>query len=234
MSHVWTPLLLSLRIAAAATVLTALVAVPLAFVLARRRFVGKSAVEALIVVPLVLPPTVVGYLLIMAFGSEGWLGGQWLWRQFGYSILFRVEGAVLAAATVALPMLYLPAKAAFASVDRELEETARLLGASRLQLFWHVSLPLARKGLASGMILAFARALGEFGATMMVFGWQSRRGDAARLDLRRLRRRRARARDVGRHRPDRRLAAADHGVQPLDAEPAGVNRHCGAGFQPAQ
>jgi molybdate transport system permease protein len=155
--------------------LTALVAVPLAFVLARRRFVGKSAVEALIVVPLVLPPTVVGYLLIMAFGSEGWLGGAWLWRHFGYSILFRVEGAVLAAATVALPMLYLPAKAAFASVDRELEETARLLGASRLQLFWHVSLPLARKGLASGMILAFARALGEFGATMMVFGWQSRR-----------------------------------------------------------
>jgi molybdate transport system permease protein len=175
MSHVWTPLLLSLRIAAAATALTALVAVPLAFVLARRRFVGKSAVEALIVVPLVLPPTVVGYLLIMAFGSEGWRGGAWLSRHFGYSILFRVEGAVLAAATVALPMLYLPAKAAFASVDRELEETARLLGASRLQLFWHVSLPLARKGLASGMILAFARALGEFGATMMVFGWQSRR-----------------------------------------------------------
>jgi molybdate transport system permease protein len=175
MSHVWTPLLLSLRIAAAATALTALVAVPLAFVLARRRFVGKSAVEALIVVPLVLPPTVVGYLLIMAFGSEGWLGGAWLSRHFGYSILFRIEGAVLAAATVALPMLYLPAKAAFASVDRELEETARLLGASRLQLFWHVSLPLARKGLASGMILAFARALGEFGATMMVFGWQSRR-----------------------------------------------------------
>jgi molybdate transport system permease protein len=175
MSHVWTPLLLSLRIAAAATALTALVAVPLAFVLARRQFVGKSAVEALIVVPLVLPPTVVGYLLIMAFGSEGWLGGAWLSRHFGYSILFRIEGAVLAAATVALPMLYLPAKAAFASVDRELEETARLLGASRLQLFWHVSLPLARKGLASGMILAFARALGEFGATMMVFGWQSRR-----------------------------------------------------------
>jgi molybdate transport system permease protein len=175
MSHVWTPLRLSLRIAAAATVLTAIVAVPLAFVLARRRFVGKSAVEALIVVPLVLPPTVVGYLLIMAFGSEGWLGGAWLSRHFGYSILFRVEGAILAAATVALPMLYLPAKAAFASVDRELEETARLLGASRLQLFWHVSLPLARKGLASGMILAFARALGEFGATMMVFGWQPRR-----------------------------------------------------------
>ena len=127
MDHVWDPLLLSLRIAAAATALTALVAVPLAFALARRRFVGRSIVEAIITVPLVLPPTVVGYLLIMSLGSEGWLGG-WLQRWFGYSIVFRVEGAVLAAATVALPMLYLPAKAAFASVDRELEETARCSG----------------------------------------------------------------------------------------------------------
>src|SRR3954470_22521297 len=100
MNHVWTPLLLSLRIAAAATALTAVVAIPLAFALARRRFFGRSAVEAIIIVPLVLPPTVVGYLLIMALGSEGWLGGAWLSRHFGYSILFRVEGAVLAAATV--------------------------------------------------------------------------------------------------------------------------------------
>jgi molybdate transport system permease protein len=82
---------------------------------------------------------------------------------------------VLAAAAVALPMLYIPAKAAFGSVDRELEDIARLMGANRLQLFWHVSLPLARRGILSGLILAFARALGEFGATVMVFGWQGRR-----------------------------------------------------------
>jgi molybdate transport system permease protein len=93
----------------------------------------------------------------------------------GYSILFRLEGAVLAAAVVALPMLYMPAKAAFAGVDRELEDVARLLGATRLQTFWHVSIPLARRGLASGLMLAFARALGEFGATVMVFGIQPRR-----------------------------------------------------------
>lgn len=177
MEHVWRPLLLSLRIATAATVLTAVAAVPLAFAVARLRLIGNVfveilivVVEALIIVPLVLPPTVVGFLLIMALGSGGWVGG-WLDREFGYTIMFRTEGAVLAAAVVALPMLYLPAKAAFAAVDRDLEDTARLMGAGRLRLFWHVSLPLARRGLASGLILAFARALGEFGATMMVFGW---------------------------------------------------------------
>jgi molybdate transport system permease protein len=165
------PFWLSLRIAGAATGLTALVAIPLAFVLARRRFPGKSVLEALITVPLVLPPTVVGYLIILALGSRGW-PGRWLNEAFGYSILFGFEGAVLAAATVALPLLYMPAKAAFASVDRELEDIAVLMGAGRLRLFWHVALPLARRGIASGLMLAFARALGEFGATVMVFGWQ--------------------------------------------------------------
>jgi molybdate transport system permease protein len=89
-----------------------------------------------------------------------------------YSVVFRFEGAVLAALVVALPMLYMPAKAAFASVDRDLEDAALTMGAGRLQVFWHVSIPLARRGLFSGLLLAFARALGEFGATLMVFGWQ--------------------------------------------------------------
>ena len=170
MSALGPPLWLSLQIALAATALTALVAIPLAFVLARRSFPGKSVLEALITVPLVLPPTVVGYLIIVVLGSQGW-PGRWLRDAFDYSILFRFEGAVLAAATVALPLLYMPAKAAFASVDRELEDIAVLMGAGRLRLFWHVALPLARRGIASGLMLAFARALGEFGATMMVFGW---------------------------------------------------------------
>ena len=165
------PFWLSLQVALSATGLTALAAIPLAFVLARRSFPGKSVLEALITVPLVLPPTVVGYLIILALGSRGW-PGRWLNETFGYSILFSVEGAVLAAATVALPLLYMPAKAAFASVDRELEDIAVLMGAGRLRLFWHVALPLARRGIASGLMLAFARALGEFGATVMVFGWQ--------------------------------------------------------------
>jgi molybdate transport system permease protein len=173
MSELWEPLFLSLRIAGLATLLTSAAAIPLAYAMARRRFAGKSVAEALITMPLVLPPTVVGYLLIMGLGARGWVG-QWLDRAFGYSIVFRIEGAVLAAAVVALPMLYLPAKAAFASVDRELEEIALLMGANRLQIFWHVSLPLARRGIASGLMLAFARALGEFGATVMVFGFQPR------------------------------------------------------------
>jgi molybdate transport system permease protein len=172
MSAIWRPLLLSLEIATCATALTALVAIPMAFWMARRRFAGRTVLEALITVPLVLPPTVVGYLIIVTLGARGWIG-RWLKDSFDYTIMFRFEGAVLAAAAVALPLLYIPAKAAFASVDREMEDTATLLGANRLQLFWHVSLPLARRGIVSGLILGFARALGEFGATVMVFGMKS-------------------------------------------------------------
>jgi molybdate transport system permease protein len=171
---IWPPLWLTLRIATVATILTILVGVPLAFFMSRRRFAGKSLVEGLIMMPLVLPPTVVGYVIIMLLGARGLLG-QWINRWTGYSIIFRFEGAVLASAIVALPMLYMPAKAAFASVERELEDMARTLGANRLQMFWHVSIPLARRGLISGVMLAFARALGEFGATVMVFGWQPNR-----------------------------------------------------------
>jgi molybdate transport system permease protein len=171
MTPIWSSLWLSLKIASAATLLTMAVGVPLALFMSRRRFAGKSVVEGIIMMPLVLPPTVVGYFIIMALGARGWMG-RWLHAAFGYSILFRFEGAVLAAAIVALPMLYIPAKAAFASVERELEDMARVMGANRLQLFWHVSVPLARRGLLAGLVLSFARALGEFGATVMVFGLQ--------------------------------------------------------------
>ena len=171
MTDLWRPLLLSLGIALLATLLVAATGVPLAYFMARRRFPGRSILEALITVPLVLPPTVVGYLLIVTLGAQGW-AGAWLHRAAGYSIMFRVEGAVLAAAVVALPMLYLPARAAFAAVEKEMEDVATLMGAGRLATFWHVSLPLARRGIAAGLILAFARALGEFGATAMVLGIQ--------------------------------------------------------------
>lgn len=159
---------LSLRIALLATLAACLVGIPLAHFLARRRFRGKSFIEGLLLLPMVLPPTVVGYVILMALGARGWFS-DWL---AGYSIVFKFEGAVLASTVVALPMIYLPAKAGFASVERELEDIATLLGANRLQLFWHVSLPLASRSLFSGFVLAFARALGEFGATVMVFGWQ--------------------------------------------------------------
>jgi len=161
--------LLSLKIALVATFVVALVGIPLAWGFARWAFRGKSVVEAVITLPLVLPPTVVGYLLLVSFGHSGAIGG-WLWKNWRYSLIFTWHGAVLAAAVVALPLLYLPARAAFGTVEREMEDTARLMGANWLAVFWHVSLPLARRGIAGGLLLAFARALGELGATIMVFG----------------------------------------------------------------
>jgi molybdate transport system permease protein len=168
------PLLLSLAVAVLSTGAVVALGVPLAYFMARRRFPGRSLVEALVIVPLVLPPTVVGYFIIVTLGARGWVG-TWLHRAFDYSIMFRIEGAVLAAAVVALPMLYLPARAAFAGVEKEMEDVAKLMGAGRLQTFWHVSLPMARRGIVAGTILAFARALGEFGATAMVYGTDSER-----------------------------------------------------------
>jgi len=167
---IWHACLFSLMVATSAAVLAALVAIPLAYFLARRRFAGKSLLEAILTVPLVLPPTVIGYGLIMLMGRNGWIGGFLATHLRGYTVLFRPEGAVLAALIVALPLLYLPARAAFASVERELEEVAKLLGAGRWTTFWHVNLPMARRSIAAGLLLAFARALGEFGATIMVLG----------------------------------------------------------------
>lgn len=171
MSDLWQPLKLSLQFASTATVLTVLIGTPLAYAMARRRFPGRNLLEGFILLPLVLPPTVVGYAILMAMGRGGWIT-RYFPESWDYSITFRPEGAVLAALVVALPMLYIPTKAAFAAVDRDLEDSAKILGANRVQLFWHVSVPLAKRGLISGVILAFARAIGEFGATMMVFGWR--------------------------------------------------------------
>ncbi len=160
----------SLVIAVTATVLVAVFGILLAYASARARFFGKSVVEAFLILPLVLPPTVIGYVLIVMLGRRGWVGGLLASWTHGYTILFRLEGGILAASVVSLPLLYLPAKAAFAGVNRDLESVARLMGASRLQVFWHVSLPLARRGIYSGLLLAFGRAIGEFGATTMVMG----------------------------------------------------------------
>jgi molybdate transport system permease protein len=171
MSELLPAILLSLRIAISATLLAAIVGIPLAFIMTRRSFLGRALMEALITLPLVLPPTVVGYLLILLCGTQGFIG-QILYRWFAYKFLFTVESAILAAAVVALPLVYLPAKAAFLSVPREFEDIALTFGASLRQIFWHVSLPWARRGLVSGLLLAFARALGEFGATILVFGWR--------------------------------------------------------------
>ena len=157
------PTLLSLRVALTATAVVAVVGIPLAFVMARHQFAGRSIFDVILTVPLVLPPTVVGFGLIVLLGRQSF-AGYWLERLFGLTIMFSVGGAALASAVVALPLLYMPAKSAFAGVDRDLEDIARLFGANPFQIFWHVSLPLARRGIAAGLLLAFARALGEFGA----------------------------------------------------------------------
>ena len=174
MSDLLSSALLSLRVATAATLVVALLGVPLAYLLARRHFLGRSVVETLLTVPLVLPPTLVGYLLILTFGTRGLLGPV-LEKLFGYHFVFSETSAVTAAVVVSLPLLLLPARAAFAALEPEFEQIAHLFGASPLQVFFHVNLPLARRGVASGLLLAFARALGEFGATMMVFGAREKR-----------------------------------------------------------
>ena len=168
MTDLWPPLRLSLGIASVATALVAVVGVALAYGAARAWPWVRTTLDAAVTLPLVLPPTVVGYLLIAVLGRNGPVGGPLARWTGGYTVLFRPEGGVIAAAVVALPLLYLPARAAFAGVDPDLEATARLAGANAVQLFWHVSLPLARRGIAAGLLLAFARAVGEFGATDMV------------------------------------------------------------------
>ncbi len=168
MSDLWPPLRLSLLIASAATAIVAVVGVALAYLSTRSAWALRTALDAALTLPLVLPPTVVGYLLVVLLGHDGWAGGPLARWTGGYTVLFRPEGGVLAAAVVSLPLLYLPARAAFAAVDRDLIDAARLGGAGGVRLFWHVALPLARPGIAAGLLLAFARAVGEFGATDMV------------------------------------------------------------------
>ena len=162
-------LLLSLRVAVLATLLNAILGVPLAWALARRRFRGRAVVDLLVTVPLILPPTVTGYYLIVLFGRRGWLGAP-LYQLTGWSVAFTWYAAVLAATIMALPLLVRTAKAAFESVDRDLERAAYTLGRSELRTALEVTLPLARNGILAALVLAFARALGEFGATLMLAG----------------------------------------------------------------
>jgi molybdate transport system permease protein len=160
---------LSARVAVAATVLNALVGIPLAYALARRRFVGRGLVDLLVTLPLVLPPTVTGYYLIVLLGRRGLLGAP-LYAVTGFTVAFTWYAAVIAASVMALPLLVRTARAAIESVDRDLERAAFTLGRSEWQTALTVTLPLARNGILAGLVLAFARALGEFGATLMLAG----------------------------------------------------------------
>lgn len=163
------PLWLSLRVALAATALTVAIGLPLAWLLARARFRGRELLSAAVTLPLVLPPTVLGYYLLLALGKQGPIGG-FLEARLGITVVFTWYAAVVASAVVSMPLLVRAAQAAFETIDPSIENAARTLGRSELGVFATVTIPLAWRGIVAGTVLAFARALGEFGATLMVAG----------------------------------------------------------------
>jgi|SRR5450830_1130623 len=168
MGAIWTPLLLSLKVAGWATALNLVLGVAAAYGLSRWRSPLRDLVDALLTLPLVLPPTVLGYYLLVLFGRRGTFGA-WL-SQIGIELVFTWQGAVLASTIVAFPLVLKSARSAFETVDKQYEHAARVLGVSEAGVFFRISLPLAARGIAAGVLLAFARALGEFGATLMIAG----------------------------------------------------------------
>jgi molybdate transport system permease protein len=161
----WSALTLSLQVTAVATAVLFVVGLALGVLLARFRIPGQIVLETLIFLPLVLPPSVIGYFLLLALGR-----GSPIFEWFQLRILFTWQSAAIASAIVGLPLMVQSARAAIASVDQVLENAARTLGSSELEVLWRVTLPLARRGVIAGLILGGARALGEFGATLMVAG----------------------------------------------------------------
>ncbi len=165
---IWSPLELSLRVAGTATLVSFVAATLMAWLLARKKGPMPALLDALCTLPLVLPPTVLGYYLILLVGRRG-LFGHWL-AEMGINLIFSWQGAVVAATVVVFPLIYKSARAALEQVDSHLEDAARTLGASEWRIFVSVSLPLAWKGIFAGLMLAFARGMGEFGATLMIAG----------------------------------------------------------------
>lgn len=165
----WFPLWLSLRVAAVSTVVAVGLGLWLAYLLANREFRFKEALDALVTLPLVLPPTVLGYYLLVLIGRASPFGKLWE-TVFGSPLVFTWKAAVVAALLHSLPLLVKSARAALESVDRSYERAARTLGASEWRLFWRVTLPLAHRSIFAAVALAFARSLGDFGVTLMVAG----------------------------------------------------------------
>jgi molybdate transport system permease protein len=165
----WFPLWLSLRVATISTAVALVAGLWLAWLLANRQFRGKEILDAAITLPLVLPPTVLGYYLLVLLGRNGPVGKLYEWI-FGGPLVFSWQAAVVAALFHSTPLLVKSARAAFESVDRSFERAARNLGVSELRLFWRVTLPLARRSILAAAALAFARALGDFGVTLMIAG----------------------------------------------------------------
>ncbi len=169
MDAVWVALGLSLKVAGWATALNIVLCIGVGYFLARTRFPGRDLLDTLLTLPMVMPPTVLGYYLLVLVGRRSAFGA-WLYDSFGINLIFTWQGAVIAATVVAFPLVFKPARAAFEAVDGQLEQAARVLGVSELSIFFRITLPLAWRGILAGVLLAFARALGEFGATLMVAG----------------------------------------------------------------
>jgi len=165
----WFSLRLSLQVAAVATLMIVVAGVAIAYLLAMKRFRGREALDMLFTLPLVLPPTVTGYYLIVLFGRNGLIGRP-LHEATGWTVMFTWHAAVLASFVVALPLMIKTARAAIESVDRNLINASYTLGHSKCETALRVILPLAKKGIIAGAVLSFARAMGEFGATLMLAG----------------------------------------------------------------
>jgi molybdate transport system permease protein len=165
----WFPLWLSLEVATAATLISVALGLALAWLLANRDFPGKNLIDAIATLPLALPPTVLGYYLLVVIGRSSWIGRAWE-AATGSPLVFTWRAAVIASTLHAIPLLIKSSRAALESVDLACERAARSLGASEWRLFWRVSLPLARRPIAAATVLAFARSLGDFGATLMIAG----------------------------------------------------------------
>lgn len=165
----FTPVLLSLRVAITALIIVFILATLAARLMVEASFKGKVIVETILMLPLVLPPTVVGFMLIIIFGNNSVIGSGIEWF-FDQSVMFTWYGAVIASTVVAFPLMYQSAKTGFINVDDDIEDAARVDGAGRLQVFFRVTVPLSAGALVTGALLSFARALGEFGATLMIAG----------------------------------------------------------------
>ncbi|AFM42890.1 molybdate ABC transporter, permease protein [Desulfosporosinus acidiphilus SJ4] len=169
MDFSFVPIILSLKVALAAVIIVTCFSIPIAGLMARREFWGKDVVESIITLPLVLPPSVIGFMLLVLFGKYGPLG-VFLEYFFHTRVVFTIEGAVIAAVVVSFPLMYQSVRVAMENVDPNLEKAARTLGAREVRVFFTITLPLAWNGIIAGLVLAFARSLGEFGATLMIAG----------------------------------------------------------------
>lgn len=165
----WFALILSLKVAVFSLFVNLILGLPLGFLLARKQFWGKEFLDTILTLPMVMPPTVLGYYLLVLLGRNGFIGYS-LEHYFGINLIFTWQGAVIAASIVTFPLIFKQVRTAFEGINQQYEQTAQMLGISNFAIFFRILLPLAWPNILVGLLLAFARSLGEFGATLMVAG----------------------------------------------------------------